>query len=201
MKTETSDRPLIISSFSKILGLTLTIIILSISPVFAEQQITFQKILDVEKNTLQDTLSNVRNYEKIFPDVIRSVDILKKSEDKTLTEFSLGFGMIPLQVMVEQNVVSENTNELNVISGDLKGTEVTTTLTKTWGFDGMPEKATIVQIDMSLKVSGFLALLGIIDENLIYYALEDSLFRLQEFSSGNLNEEKIQQKSIQKKRR
>lgn len=201
MKTETSDRPLIISSFSKILGLTLTIIILSISPVFAEQQITFQKILDVEKNTLQDTLSNVRNYEKIFPDVIRSVDILKKSEDKTLTEFSLGFGMIPLQVMVEQNVVSENTNELNVISGDLKGTEVTTTLTKTWGFDGMPEKATIVQIDMSLKVSGFLALLGIIDENLIYYALEDSLFRLQEFSSGNLDEEKIQQKSIQKKRR
>ena len=201
MKTETSDRPLIISSFSKILGLTLTIIILSISPVFAEQQITFQKILDVEKNTLQDTLSNVRNYEKIFPDVIRSVDILKKSEDKTLTEFSLGFGMIPLQVMVEQNVVSENTNELNVISGDLKGTEVTTTLTKTWGFDGMPEKATIVQIDMSLKVSGFLALLGIIDENLIYYALEDSLFRLQEFSSGKLDEEKIQQKSIQKKRR
>jgi len=190
-----------LGSWANLLGITLSIIIFSISPVFAEQYITFEKTLDVDKNNLQDILIDVRNYEKVFPDYVRSVDVLDKSEDRTLTDFSLGFGMIPLQVKVEHNVVSENTYELSVISGDLKGTKVTTTLKKTWGFDGLPEKATIVQIDMSLQVSGFLALLGILNENLIYYALDSSLFQLQEFSNGKSVEEIKQDNPAQKKRR
>jgi len=190
-----------LGSWAYLLGITLSIIILGISPVFAEQYITFQKTLDVEKNNLQDTLIDVRNYEKVFPDFVRSVDVLEKSEDRTLTDFSLGFGMIPLQVKVEHSVVSENTHELSVFSGDLKGTKVTTTLKKTWGFDGLPEKATIVQIDMSLQVSGFLEWLGIIDEKLIYYALDSSLLSLQEFSNGKSVEEIKQDNPAQKKRR
>ena len=188
-------------NFSKISALTLSIIIITISPAFAEQHTTFQKILDVEKSSLQDILIDVRNYEKIFPDFVRSVDVLERTEDRVLTEISMGFGMIPLQVKVEHYIVNEDTHGLNVVSGDLKGTQLTTTLKKTWGFDGLPEMATVVEIDMSLKVSGFLELMGIIDENLVHYALDSSLLSLQEYSKGKFVEEIKHEKSAPKKRR
>jgi len=184
-----------------LLGLTLSIIILGISPVFAEQYITFQKTLDVKKNILQDTLIDIRNYEKVFPDFVKSVDVLDKSEERTLTEIYLGFGLIPLHVEVEHIIIDKNIHELNVISGDLKGTKVTTTLKKTWGFNGLAEEATIVQVEMSLQVSGFLAWLGIIDEKLVLYALDSSLLSLQEFSNEKSVEEIKQDTPVQKKRR
>jgi ribosome-associated toxin RatA of RatAB toxin-antitoxin module len=189
------------SNFSIIGALALSIIIITITPAFADQHTTFQKILDVEKSDLQDILIDIRNYEKVFPDFVRSVDILERTEEKALAEFSIGFGVIPLQVKVEHNIVNENTHELNVVSGDLKGTQIITTLKKTWGFDGLPEKATVVDIDMSLKVSGFLALMGIVDENLVKYALDSSLFSLQEYSNGKFVEEVKPEKSVPKKRR
>ena len=188
-------------NFSKIAALTISIIIITISPAFAEQHTTFQKILDVEKSNLQDTLIDVRNYEKVFPDFVKSVVVLERTEDRALAELSLGFGVIPLQVKVEHNIINEDTHELNVVSGDLKGTQLTTTLKKTWGFDGLPEKATLVDIDLSLKVSGFLALMGIINENLVLYALDSSLFSIQEYSNGKYVEEVKQENSSPKKRR
>lgn len=189
------------SNFPKILAVVLSIIIMTISPAFADQHTSFQKILDVEKSSLQETLIDVRNYEKVFPDFIRSVDVLERNEGGSLAEFSMGFGMIPLQVKVEHNILNENTHELNIVSGDLKGTQITTTLKKTWGFDGLPEQATVVNIDMSLKVSGFLALMGIIDENLVHYTLDSSLLSLQEYSNGNFVEDIKHEKPMPQKRR
>ena len=187
--------------YSKIIILAVSMVIISVSPAFADEHTTFQKILDVEKSSLQETLVDVKNYEKVFPDFIKTVKVLENTEDRALAEFSMGFGMIPLQVQVEHNIVNDNTHELNIISGDLKGTQLTTTLVKTWGYDGMPEKATLVDIDMSLKVSGFLALMGIIDESLVHYALDSSLYTLQEYSKGNFEEETTPVKSAPKKRR
>jgi len=201
MKAKISDLCRMKYNFSKIAALTISIIIITIFPAFADQQTTFQKILDVEKSNLQDTLIDVRNYEKVFPDFVKSVVVLERTEDRALAELSLGFGVIPLQVKVEHNIVNEDTHELNVVSGDLKGTQLTTTLKKTWGFDGLPEKATLVDIDLSLKVSGFLALMGIINENLVLYALDSSLFSIQEYSNGKYVEEVKQENSSPKKRR
>ena len=183
-----------------ILALSMSIVILSVSPTFADEHTTFQKVLDVEKSNLQDTLIDVRNYEKVFPDFVRSVDVIERTEQGALAELSMGFGVIPLQVKVEHNIVNEDMHELNVLSGDLKGTQITTTLKKTWGYNGMPEKATIVDIDMSLQVSGFLGLMGIIDDGVIHYALDSSLYSLQEYSNGNF-EDVIEEKSTPKKRR
>lgn len=201
MKAKTFDLYRMKSNFSIIGALALSIILITITPAFADQHTSFQKILDVEKSSLQNTLIDVRNYEKVFPDFVRNVDILERTDNKALAEFSMGFGVIPLQVKIEHNVVNENTHELNVVSGDLKGTQITTNLKKTWGFDGLPEKATVVDIDMSLKVSGFLALMGMVDEDMMMYALDSSLFSLQEYSNGKFVEQVKSEKSTPKKRR
>jgi len=169
--------------------------------IFAEKNISFSKTLDVEKQVLQDMLVDIKNYEKVFPDFIKSANILEESEDKVITELSLGFGMIPLQAKVEHNIFNDNTHELSVVSGDLRGTKIITTLEKTWGFDGVPKKGTIVQMDISLQVSGFLALLGIIDDDLIYYSLDNSLLKLGDFSKQDFVEEPPKSNFVGKKRR
>jgi len=152
--------------------------------IFAEKHISFSKTLGVEKQLLQNTLVDIKNYEKVFPNFVKSANVLEKHKDKSVTELSLGFGIVPLYIIVEHNVVNENTHELSVVSGDLKGSKIITKLEKTWGFDGVPEKGTIVRMDLSLQVSGFLAWLGIIDDDLIHYSLDSSLLRLSEYSQG-----------------
>ena len=54
---------------------------------------------------------------------------------------------------------------------------------------------------MSLQVSGFLALVGIIDERLVHYALDSSLLSLEQYSNGELEEKVKQDKPAPKKRR
>jgi ribosome-associated toxin RatA of RatAB toxin-antitoxin module len=169
--------------------------------IFAEKSISFSKTLNVEKQVLQDMLIDIKNYENVFPDYIKSASILEESEGKVVTELSLGFGMIPLKAKVEHNILNDDTHELSVVSGDLRGTKIITTLEKTWGFDGVPKKGTIVHTDLSLQVSGFLALLGIIDDNLIHYSLDRSLLKLGDYSKQGFAEEVLKPNFVGKKHR
>lgn len=162
------------------------------NPVFAE---TFflTRTLDIERNTLQNTLINVANYEKVFPEYVKSVRLIQDSNQKTITELSMGVGIIPLSVQVEAKNLGENRHELTIISGDLKGSKIVTTLEKTWGYDGTPNMGTILSMDMSLQVSGLLAFLGIIDNDLVQYSIDSSISRMIDYSKGEIQEEKQNQ--------
>ena len=130
-------------------------------------------------------MSDVRNYERVFPDYVKSVDIIQASEKKALADVSMGFGFIPINVQVQHNTINDDISMLEVVTGDLKGTQIITTLKKTWGYNGIEGMATTVDVDMSLQVSGFLGMLGVVNESLILYALDSSLYSLQEYSNGN----------------
>lgn len=160
--------------------------------VFAE---TFflTRTLDIEKNTLKNTIINVANYEKVFPEYVKSVRLIQDSNQKTITELSMGVGIIPLSVQVEAINLDENRHELTIISGDLKGSKIVTTLEKTWGYDGTPNMGTILSMDMSLQVSGILAFLGIIDKDLVQYSIDSSISRMIDYSKGDVQEVKQSQ--------
>jgi hypothetical protein len=160
--------------------------------VFAE---TFflTRTLDIEKNILQNTLINIANYEKVFPEYVKSVRLIQDSNQKAITELSMGVGIIPLSVQVEAKNLGENRHELTIISGDLKGSKIVTTLEKTWGYDGTPNMGTILSMDMSLQVSGLLAFLGIIDNDLVQYSIDSSISRMIDYSKGEIQEEKQNQ--------
>ena len=105
----------------------------------------------------------------------------------------MGVGIIPLSVQVEARNLDENRHELTIISGDLKGSKIVTTLEKTWGYDGTPNTGTILSMDMSLQVSGLLAFLGIIDKDLVQYSIDSSLSRMIDYSKGEIQEVKQNQ--------
>ena len=157
--------------------------------VFAEKTVSIIKVLDVEKTSFENTLVDVGNYEKVFSEYVKSTYLLENTKEKTITNISLDFGILPLSVRVEHNILDDDQHELSVLSGDLKGSTIITKLEKTWSYDGIQDKGTIVSMDVAVKTSGFLALLGLVNEDLIRYSIDNSLIRLVDYSKGNFVEE------------
>lgn len=174
------------------------LIVMPIQEIYADSSIQFSKTLDVEKNILQQTLTDVQNYENVFSDYVKSAKIINQSEEKKITDISLDLGILPLSVQVEHDILANDVHQISVISGDLKGSKIVTKLEKTWGFDGEAGKGTIVNMDVSLKISGFLSIIGLVNDDLIRFSLDNSLLRLADYTKNG--HEEIQEIKVKKKR-
>ena len=125
-------------------------------PAFAEREITLKKTVDVKNELLLETLSDLQSYPQIFPEFIKSV---KLTDDKT-AKFTVGSNGIFFDVQAQHIQYPDGRHVVEVISGDLKGSKIITTLQKTWGFDGTPNGGTKINMEISLQTSGILSLLA-----------------------------------------
>ena len=126
------------------------------TPAFAEKDLTLTKTVDVKDQLLLGTLSDLQNYPQIFPEYIKSVELI---DDKT-AKFNVGSNGIFFDVETQYSHQSDGSYVVEVISGDLKGSRITTTLQKTWGFDGSADGGTIVNMEILLEPSGMLSLIA-----------------------------------------
>jgi len=123
---------------------------------YAEKDLSLKKTVDVKNQALLETLSNIQNYPQIFPEYIKSVELIGTDTAK----LNVGSHGIFFDVQTKYAQNSDGSYVVQVISGDLKGSKIVTTLQKTWGFDGTPDGGTIVNMDMVLQTSGILSLLA-----------------------------------------
>ncbi|HEV2193728.1 MAG TPA: hypothetical protein VGR54_08945 [Nitrosopumilaceae archaeon] len=123
---------------------------------YAEKDLSLKKTTDVKNQALLETLSNIQNYPQIFPEYIKSVELTGTNTAK----FNVGSNGIFFDVQTKYTQNPDGSYVVEVISGDLKGSRIITTLQKTWGFDGTPDGGTIVNMDMVLQTSGMLSLLA-----------------------------------------
>jgi ribosome-associated toxin RatA of RatAB toxin-antitoxin module len=123
---------------------------------YAEKDLSLKKTVDVKNQVLLETLSNIQNYPQIFPEYIRSVELTGANTAK----FNVGSNGIFFDVQTQYTQNPDGRYVVEVISGDLKGSRVTTTLQKTWSFDGTPNDGTIVNMEILLQTSGMLSLLA-----------------------------------------
>ena len=132
--------------------------------------ITLQKVSDVTKDSLLDTIANVTNYPKVFPDNVKFVKIL---DNKTnLVEMNAGINGIFFDTQAICKTDDNGNYVVEVISGDLKGTTMTTKLDKTWGFHGQKDGATVADITLDVKTSGLLSwMIGFVPDNSLADAL------------------------------
>lgn len=152
-----------------------------ITPASAERIISFEKTLDVPKDELKMLLTDIGNYPKIFPEYIRSAKLIESSDKQTVAEMTLGVSGFFITGKVLSTQPEDDQYELRVISGDLRGTRMMTTMEKTWGYDGTPDMGTKVKVEVSLHLFGFLALLGLVSEDTIRYSIDKSLFTLAQY--------------------
>ncbi|MGI0041203.1 MAG: hypothetical protein ACRD94_04480 [Nitrosopumilaceae archaeon] len=162
-----------ITAFTGTIGLFTIVVIVFSTPVFAERHLNFEKVIDINKNELEKSLTNLENLPKIFPATIKSV---KPYSDKSAQiVFGIGAFFVPSDVELTKGT---DQNIVKITSGDLKDTHLVITTQETWGFDGMANQGTLVNIDMVLQTSGFLALAGLASDDNIRYSFDKSILDL-----------------------
>ena len=123
---------------------------------YADKELSLKKTVDVKNQILLETLSDLQNYPQIFPEYIKSVELTGANTAK----FNVGSNGIFFDVQTQYTQNPDGSYVVEVISGDLKGSKIITTLQKTWGFDGTPNGGTILNMDILLQTSGMLSLLA-----------------------------------------
>ncbi len=131
------------------------ITVFSFPSSYADRMITLHKVSDVKEQSLLNTISDVSQYPKIFPDNVKSVKIL--DNNTKLIDMNAGINGMFFDTLAICKTDSDGTYVVEVVSGDLKGTIMTTNLEKTWGFHGQKDGGTITNIVLDVKTSGMLS--------------------------------------------
>ena len=161
--------------------LLFTISVSSIPLSYADRLINYQTVANVPENSLVATMSDISNYPQIFPDNIRYVKVL---DNKThLVDMNAGVDGFFFDTQAIYNQSPDGKYVIQVISGDLKGTTMTTELNKTWSFDGQVGKGTTADVNLDLKTSGFLSwMLGFVPDSSLSSALANGFDKFVEHS-------------------
>ena len=147
------------------------ITVFSFPSSYADRMITLHKVSDVSEGSLLNTISDVSQYPKIFPDNVKSVKIL--DNNTKLIDMDAGINGIFFDTQATCKTDSNGNYVVEVVSGDLKGTVMTTKLEKTWGFHGQKDGGTIANIVLDVKTSGILSwMINFIPDSSVSDALE-----------------------------
>ncbi|MCZ6581990.1 MAG: hypothetical protein O6761_02320, partial [Thaumarchaeota archaeon] len=90
----------------------------------------------------------------------------------------------------------EDWHTLEIISGDMSGTKLSTKLNETWGFSGAPNQGTIVNIEMDLRYSGFSSFLGFFSDDTLRYSIDKFLTNTVSFANSNNEDNHQSQEKI-----
>jgi len=175
-----------------LVGLFSVILIFNSQLVFADRNINYEKILDIEKDALETVFEDLEILPKIFPDFVKSVES-NHNDNKKVAKIELNLNGFHFYPIVEYSNPFDGTHLIQVTSGDLRGTKLITSLEKTWGFDGTANKGTIVNMQLDLKQSGLSLILGIIPDKVVLYSVDRFLVDTVNYvNSDNLIDSQVQ---------
>lgn len=165
----------------KYFGIFLIIFFFSISvieknDVYAERGITYEKTLDVKKETIENMLFDVNNYSKLLSSDTKLLDIIEKDDRKEI-KILVDIGACTIQTGL-QHSTKNDLHIVNFVSGSLKGSTLEILLQETWSFDGIENEGTSVTIDFTILdipcVPDFL-----VGDDILEFALDKSLVELE----------------------
>ena len=129
-------------------------------------------------------MTNPQEYNKIFPDNVRYIRVLDNSTH--LVEMNAGINGIYFDTQATYMTDKDGRYVIEVTSGDLKGTTMTTTLEQTWGPGGQKDGATKANINLNMKTSGLLSwMLNFVPDNSVSFALEDGFYRFVKYAQAH----------------
>ncbi len=156
----------------------LLIITVGIQPVFAEKIVSIQKTVDIDRESLTDSISSLEKYSQILPDYIQSSKLTK---DNT-ANMKIGIGWITIDMDIKF-AESNDKVTLEVISGDFRGTKLYVTMSEKTK-DSTNEK-TDVSAEMHLQRSWHMGVLtSFVSDNDIKSMLNTSLNGLVEYAKN-----------------
>ncbi|TBR08512.1 MAG: hypothetical protein EPO62_06435 [Candidatus Nitrosotenuis sp.] len=149
-----------------------------ITPVYATKTIEVTKDVDVRKDLMSKTLTDLTIYKKIFPDLIN--DIKLDPTNKNQAKFIVGASGITREADVKSTISSDGSFTVDIVSGELKGSKIVTTLKERYGFDGTPNGGTTVKTKLILEY-GFLVSLVMPDDSTIENNVGDGFYKVGQY--------------------
>lgn len=169
----------------KLTALGFSLLIMSsvvIAPAFATRTIQVVKSLDVGSDIFARQLIDLKSYQKIFPEFVVGVEPEKQLNRTKLIIDAQG----KREAYVTSKTLENNTLLIEVLSGDLKGTKVVTSLSNATGFDGTPNGATIVHSTLVLETNWLVTLaLSFVDDDVISKAVGDGFYEIGQYVKSN----------------
>ncbi len=116
----------------------------------------------------------MKNYRQVFPDYIQSTQLIQNDLGNVvdIAGSAKGFGYNIQAAYVTDPTAG--TFSMAVVKGDYAGTRMITTLTKTYGFDGIPEGGTKIHTELKLKSSGFFSALSFVNDEQIKFGIDNA---------------------------
>lgn len=166
--------------------IALIVLVPNIPLSYADRMIDFQTVANVSEQSLIGAITDLQNYPQIFPDNVKSITLL---DNKTnLVDMNAGINGIFFDTQAVYQQAPDGKYVVQVVSGDLNGTTITTELSKTWGFDGQPGMGTVANVSLDLKTSGFLSwMLNLVPDNSLSYALQNGFSRFVDYAQQGLD--------------
>ena len=154
---------------------------------FAEKSASIKKTVNVDKESIVDTLSNLGEYSQILPDYIQSSRIT----DDNIANMKIGLDWITVDTEIKF-VESNDGAVLEVISGDFKGTTLDVTM-----HDRPDVKKTDVIAELNLQTSWYMGIItSFVSDDDIESMLHTSLDGLVEYIKNPQPVEKIEEEKF-----
>jgi len=77
--------------------------------------------LDIERDEIFDVMSDLKNYPKILPDNILSLNILNQTENTIIAEEEVTERGISTKLLVKHTIIPKETHSMEILEGDAKG--------------------------------------------------------------------------------
>jgi len=131
------------------------------NPIFpekVEKEIEFTRVVNVDKLALFETMADIHNYPKIFPNNVISVNIINQSENIIFAKETVSEAGITADIIAKHMLFPPDKHIVTVVDGDAKNTTITIM------FDEF-DSSTKLTIKMEMDLKGVLIPFGFLPQN------------------------------------
>jgi len=131
------------------------------NPIFpekVEKEIEFTRVVNVDKLALFETMADIHNYPKIFPNNVISVNIINQSENIIFTKETVSEAGITADIIAKHMLFPPDKHIVTVVDGDAKNTTITIM------FDEL-DSSTKLTTKIEMELRGILIPFGFLPQN------------------------------------
>ncbi len=152
-----------------------------VSPAYATRTVSVTKELDIKKDLLATVLEDPKNYKEIFPAI---KDVKLNSNDKNQVKFVID-AMGRQEADVKLSKQPNGAFLAEILSGDLKGSKIITTLKERSGFHGEPNAGTTVKCTLALEIGFWISVpMSLVSDSQIETEVGNGFYKLSEYAKS-----------------
>ena len=141
------------------------------------KKIEFEKLLEIKKEQLFLTMTDVPNYTRILPKTFISVNILETAINEIIAEEEIQEKGVRIKLLVKHSIIPYQEHKIEILDGDAKGTIIQQQFTQEGNFTKLITK-------VNVNFNGLLTPFRYIPESNVQHAMNTVTTSFYEYSKG-----------------